>query len=212
MKRKILIEAGSFVKCPVVSLMPLRIHEKPIEGAKIAEEKFRRDFGCGEKEELIATVEVDDVVVELHGKPDCITMRDGRIKIYEYKNISRESVSIWAVMEKVAQAALYSLILRLNGKPNVDAHAVFEVQGRRYVLRIPDELVRHAEKWVRSIAKREVPYKHIKCDNSCRYFAICRFKERLDERIVDDMLLKYSIELAQEVSLPIRPLRYVIST
>jgi len=210
MRRRIVVEIGTFMKCPITALMPVRIHEKPVEMAKIAEEKFRRDMGCKEKSEVVATVEIGDSIIELHGKPDCIVERDGRIDVYEYKNITRNDVSIWAVVEKLGQAALYSYAFRVNGVNDVDAYAVFEIQGRRYLLRVPDGLLKRVNKWLIDIASGEAPFKHIKCDENCRYYRICRLKEREQERIVDEVLLKYSLELAREVGLPIRPLRYVI--
>jgi len=210
MRPKIVVEIGTFMKCPATSMMPVRIHERPTEGAKLAEEKFRRDMGCDKKEEVTAVIEVNNVIVELHGKPDCTVKRDSGIEVYEYKNISRQDVSIWAVVEKLGQAALYKYAYHRNGV-NVNAYAVFEVQGHRYFLEVPETLIRRAEKWLRDIVEKELPFKHIKCDDSCRYFRICRLKDRLPERIVDEVLLRYSLELARKAGLPIRPLRYVIS-
>mgnify|MGYP001772490655 CR=1 FL=1 len=203
--RRIVVEIGTFMKCPVTSLMPIRLHEKPLEAAKIAEERFRRDMGCEEKKEIVAAVEIDGVIVELHGKPDCVT----NARIYEYKNISRPDVSIWAIMEKMGQAAMYSYAFKRNGV-DADAYAVFEVQGQRYFLKASDILVKRVEKWIRDVVEKEVPFKHIKCDANCRYYNICRLKDRITERIVDDVLLKYSLEAAQKANLPVRPLRYVI--
>jgi len=202
--RRIVIEIGTFMKCPVTALMPIRLHEKPSEESKLAEERFRRDMRCEEKREIVATVRFGDVVVELHGKPDCVTNA-----VYEYKNISRSDVSIWAIMEKLGQAAMYSYAFKHNGV-NVDAYAVFEVQGQRYFLKVSDVLVKRVEKWIRDVVEKEVPFKHIKCDTNCRYYNICRLKDRVTERIVDEVLLKYSLEAAQKAHLPIRPLRYAI--
>jgi len=210
MRKRIVVEIGTFMKCPITALMPIRLHERPVEIAKIAEEKFRKDMGCEEKKEIVATVEIDNTIVELHGKPDCVVERDGRVDVYEYKNITRSDVSIWAVMEKLGQAALYSYALRVNGVANVDAYAVFEVQGRRYFLRVPEALLKRVSKWLRDIVAGEAPFKHIKCDENCRYYRICRLKDRITERIVDEVLLRYSLEVAREVGLPIRPLRYAI--
>lgn len=206
--RKIVIEIGTFMKCPVVALMPVRLYEKPSEDSRLAEEKFRRDMGCAEKKEIVATVEFYGVTVELHGKPDCIVQND-YVNVYEYKSISRSDVSIWAIMEKLGQAALYSYVFHVNGADNVNAYAVFEVQ-KRYFLRVPEVLVGRAEKWIRDIAEKEIPFKHIKCDNNCRYYRVCRLRDRIPERIVDEVLLRYSLEAAKEAGLPIRPLRYVI--
>jgi len=206
MKGRIVIEIGTFMKCPVTSLMPVRLHERPLEVAKLAEERFRRDMGCAEKREVVAIVEFDDVVVEMHGKPDCVTEHS----VYEYKNISRPDVSLWAVLEKMGQASLYKYAFRIN-EVEVNAYAVFEVQGRRYFLEVPEALVKRAEEWLRDIAEKEIPFKHIKCDANCRYFSICRLKDRITERIIDEVLLKYSLEASRNVGLPIRTLRYVIT-
>jgi len=203
--RRVIVEIGTFMKCPVTSLMPIRLHERPLETAKMAEERFRRDMGCEEKREVVAVVKFDDVIVELHGKPDCVI--NGRV--YEYKNISRPDVSIWAIMEKLGQAAMYSYAFKHNGV-DVDAYAVFEVQGQKYFLKVSDVLVKRVEKWIRDVVEKEVPFKHIKCDTNCRYYNICRLKDRVTERIVDEVLLRYSLEAAQKAHLPIRPLRYVI--
>jgi len=146
----------------------------------------------------------------LHGKPDCLVVQNGHINVYEYKSISRSDVSIWAIMEKLGQVALYKYAFRRNGV-DVNAYAVFEVQRRRYFLEVPEALVERVEKWLRDIAEKEIPFKHIKCDMNCRYFSICRLKDRITERIVDEVLLKYSLEAAQKANLPVRPLRYVIA-